>query len=395
MKHQQSIQEMFAKVGVAIPKILLPGRGVKCEKFAVIACDQHSAEPEYWQKVEEIVGDAPSALRLMLPEAWLDRQEESTDKIVETMHSYLENNTFRELDEGLILVHRMTDSGMRKGLMLALDLEQYDFSKNAKTLIRATEDTVVERLPARVAVREKAPLEMPHVMVLIDDRMNLLGSVVEQNKEAYRVVYNFDLMLGGGHLRGRLINRQQDLRDIANALNTLLEQSGDGFLYAMGDGNHSFAAAKLYWDSIKESLTPEQRQHHPARYALAEIVNLYDRGLTVEPIHRLLMGVDPRQVQREIGFDAANPPSLQELQPKLDSWLAEHPQAKLEYIHGEEECRALAAQAPDRLAIIFPPFDRKSIFSVVREKGAFVRKSFSLGSANEKRYYLECRKIVE
>ncbi len=396
MNCPQAIQDLFAKVGARVPRIFLPAKNVEFEKFAVIACDQHSAEPDYWDAVQQLVGDAPSTLELMLPEAWLDRQgAASTDSIAAAMRRYLADDMLADMGEGLILVRRSTDSGIRTGLVLALDLEQYDFAKDAKTLIRATEDTVVERLPARVAVRERASLELPHVMILIDDRRNRLGALLTQREGDYRPVYDFELMLGGGHLTGRMIDRPDDLAEIAETLMALHDESGDGFMYAMGDGNHSFAAAKLHWEQIKPTLAAEQRKAHPARYALAEIVSLYDAGLSVEPIHRLLMGVDPAQVQAEIGFDAAHPESLQLLQPRLDAWLAVHPQATLEYIHGEAECRALAAQSPDRLAIIFPPFDRESIFSIVRESGAFVRKSFSLGSASGKRYYLECRKIVD
>ncbi len=389
----KTLEEQFAKVGVRVPRILLPGAGVDFARFAVIACDQHSAEPDYWQQADELVGDAPSALRMMLPEAWLARQSELTPaRIAGTMRCYLDEGVLRDLGEGFVRVERQTAGGVRRGLIAALDLEQYDYAKDARTMIRATEDTVVERLPARVAVRETAPLEMPHVMVLVDDPGNRLAAAVDGC--VCEPVYDFELMLGGGHLRGGFIRQPQALRAVAGALGALLDASGDGFLYAMGDGNHSFAAAKLYWEQLKPKLTPAQRACHPARFALAEIVNLYEPGLSVEPIHRLLMGVDPAGVQREIGFDAANPPDLQTLQPMLDGWLAGHPEAELEYIHGAQACRALAAQAPDRLAVIFPPFDRQSIFSVVRQKGAFVRKSFSLGSAAEKRYYLECRKIT-
>ncbi|MEG0913475.1 MAG: DUF1015 domain-containing protein [Oscillospiraceae bacterium] len=388
-------KDIFAMVGAKVPRILLPRKGTKYDKFSVIACDQHSADPEYWQSVKDYVGDAPSALNMILPEAWLERQgEQTTDIITNTMRQYLDDGILEDRGECLISVHRTTDCGMRKGLMIALDLEQYDYSKNAKTLIRATEDTVVDRLPARIAVREKAPIEMPHVMVLINDRLNMLEGVIERNKEAYEVAYNFDLMKGGGHIRGRIIDKPQDLLDIAGVLETLYRQSEDGFMYAMGDGNHSFAAAKQRWEKLKPTLSSEQRQNHPARYAMAELVNIYDHGLGIEPIHRLLSGVNAMQVQREIKFDAANPPSLQELQPRLDRWLARHPEATLEYIHGEDECRRLG-EAEGRMAIIFPKFDRESIFSIVREKGAFVRKSFSLGNANGKRYYLECRKIVD
>ena len=389
------VKAAFEKVGACVPHILLPRKGVEYRKFAVIACDQFSAQPEYWEEVRRYVGESPSALHMMLPEAWLDLQgEATTGRIVSCMNRYLSSGVFEDVGEGLVYVRRNTSGGIRKGLVIALDLDEYDYSKTAKSMIRATEDTVVERLPARIAVREKAPLEMPHVLVLLEDKLGLLDDCLERQREGDEVAYNFDLMQDGGHICGRLINKERDLLDIAAVLEKLRENSGDGFLYAMGDGNHSFAAAKARWEALKPTLTEAQRKNHPARYALCELVNLFDHGLTVEPIHRLLIGVDPQEVQRDLDFDAENPPSLQNLQPRLDAWLAEHPQARLEYIHGAEECRRLG-EKPGHLAIVFDGFDRNSLFRVVREKGTFVRKSFSLGSAKEKRYYLECRRIDE
>ena len=179
---------------------------------------------------------------------------------------------------------------------------------------------------------------------------------------------------------------------IADALGALNEQRGDAPLYAVGDGNHSLAAARECWYAQRESIPEEEREGHPLRYALVELVSIYDEGLSFHPIHRLLCNVDPKQVQRELDFDAANPPSLQELQPKLDEWLARHPEAQLDYIHGAEECRKLGDR-PDRLSIVFGSFDRGDFFATIQRDGIFVRKSFSIGSADEKRYYLECRRI--
>ncbi|MEG1773882.1 MAG: DUF1015 family protein, partial [Oscillospiraceae bacterium] len=206
-------------------------------------------------------------------------------------------------------------------------------------------------------------------------------------------LYDFTLMQGGGHSAGWRVDAPRLLEAVAGVLAELKAQSGDGLLYAMGDGNHSFATAKACWDERKLSLSPEERERHPARWALVELVNLYDPALRFEPIHRVLLHVDPRRVQEEIGFDAEHPPSLQTLQPRLDAWLAVHREAELEYIHGARDCRDIAAQAPDRLAIVFPEFDKNSLFEVLRRDGAFARKSFSMGEARDKRYYLECRKI--
>lgn len=389
----QPYQQAFAQVGARVPQILLPASGVDLHRFSVIACDQFTADPAYWEAVEAIVGEAPSALRLMLPEAWLSRQGAGqAARINGTMRRYLENRILADAGETLVYLRRRTSTGVRRGLMIALDLEQYDYSPAAGTMIRATEGTVVERLPARVAVRRDAPLEMPHVMVLIDDRGNRLMDLLEEERPALPCLYDFTLMQGGGHLEGYRVDDPRLLLEIARQLAALRDQ-GDGFLYAMGDGNHSFAAAKACWEELRPALSPEERQTHPARWALAELVSLHDPALGIEPIHRVVMGVDPQQLQRELGFDAACPPDLQQLQPRLDEWLAHHPGASLEYVHGEEECRRLAATSPDRLAIVFGPFDRGALFDTVRSNGCFVRKSFSLGEGRDKRYYLECRRI--
>lgn len=217
-------------------------------------------------------------------------------------------------------------------------------------------------------------------------------SLLEEKRAKLPLLYQFDLMQGGGELSGWQLREEELLLQIAEILGELKQQSGQGFLYAMGDGNHSFAAAKAYWEELKPTLTAEERANHPARYTLVELVNLYDEGLSFEPIHRLLLGVDPLAVQREVGFDAMNPPSLQELQPRLDAWLAAHPKAELEYIHGAEQCRELG-NAPDRLAIVWDEFCRETLFSDVAERGVLCRKSFSMGAARDKRYYLECRRI--
>lgn len=386
-------QAAFAEVGAAVPRILLPRPGTDLHRFSVIACDQFTSAPRYWETVEDIVGDAPSALRLMLPEIWLSQDNGGQiARINRTMRQYLGDRTLVEIGESLVFLRRRTSTGVRRGLLVALDLEQYDYRAGAKTMIRATEGTVVDRLPPRVEIRRGAPLEMPHVMVLIDDRENRLMDTLDARRSSLECLYDFSLMQGGGHLTGYRVDDPRLLLEVAEQLSALREQ-GDGFLYAMGDGNHSFAAAKACWEELKPSLTPAERERHPARWAMAELVSLHDPALAIEPIHRVLYGVDPAAVQREIGFDAACPPDAQVLQPMLDRWLAEHPEAGIDYVHGAEECRRAAQEASDRLAVVFPPFDRSSLFEVVREKGAFVRKSFSLGEGRDKRYYLECRRI--
>lgn len=386
-------KQALTEVGISLPSILLPADGIDLHRFSVIACDQFTAQPEYWQDVEDIVGDACSTLRITLPEVYLSENNDADiNRINTTMRQYLDKRLLVDIGETFVYLRRRTSAGVRQGLVVALDLDQYDYAKDAKSMIRATEGTIVDRLPPRIKIRRGAPLETPHIMVLIDDRENRLMSLLADQKEALECLYDFTLMKGGGHSTGYRVDDPSLLLEIARILKELKMQGGDNFLFAMGDGNHSFAAAKACWEEIKLTLSPEEREKHPARYALAELVNLYDPALKFEPIHRLLYDVDPAAVQRELGFDAANPPDAQVLQPKLDDWLRVHPEAELEYVHGERECRKLGNN-PDRLAIVFPEFDRDSLFEVVRQNGAFVRKSFSMGEARDKRYYLECRKI--
>lgn len=389
------LREKFKSVGANVPHILLPAKGTDYSKYSVIACDQFSAQPEYWQEVKNIVKDAPSALNIILPEAFLSSESpEKINEINSEMKRYIEDGTLCNIGEALVYVERETSAGVRKGLVIALDLECYDYKKNADSLIRATEETVVERLPSRIKIRSGAPLEIPHVMVLINDKLNLLMSSVDALKDGLEKLYDFDLMLGSGNIKGYRLSDEKSLNAVADALLVLKEQAKGGMLYAMGDGNHSFAAAKACWESIKENLSEEERDAHPARYCLVELVNLYDEALKFEPIHRVLFNVDPARLQSEVGFNAANPPSLQELQPKLDVWLKAHPEAEIEYIHGEKDCIELG-DAPNRLSIIFPEFDKASLFDVMLKNGSFVRKSFSMGHAKDKRFYLEAHKIIK
>lgn len=390
----ENIRKSLADVGISIPDILLPSPEVEPEKFSVIACDQFSARPDYWQSVEEMVGDAPSALRITLPEVYLsDNADERIEKINSTMKDYLANGILKSVGEGFVYLRRTTQSGTRRGLVVALDLDQYDYTKGSKSLIRATEATVVERLPARIRIRSGATIESPHIMVLIDDREDKLMKLFDDRYHQLPKLYDFDLMMEGGHSEGYFISDEKDFAAIADALGQLKADSGDGFLYAMGDGNHSLAAAKGCWEQIKSTLSEDQKSTHPARYALVELVNLHDPAMLFEPIHRLFYNVDPEKTKSELGIVGGEEVDLQLLQPKIDEWLKSHPEVELEYIHGAQECLDLAAQSPDRLAVIMPPFDRYSVYDVVRNHGAFVRKSFSIGEANEKRYYLECRVI--
>ncbi|MEG0751361.1 MAG: DUF1015 domain-containing protein [Oscillospiraceae bacterium] len=380
-------------VGLRVPRVLLPSRGISLERFAVIACDQFSSRPEYWDEAERLVGDAPSTLRLILPEARLDSEQSgAAERIGKTAERYLAMSELEDVGETFVYVKRQTVAGVRRGLVAAFDLEQYDCSSGAHSLIRATEGTVASRLPAREKIRAASPLELPHVMVLIDDVQDELFSMLESRSADFAPLYDFELMLGGGHISGARCDDAETHRKIGDIL-AKLRECADGFLFAMGDGNHSFAAAKQYWEKLKPSLSEQARGNHPARFALAELVNIHDSGLSVEPIHRLLCGVNPAAAIEELKINPDCPPPLSELQPLLDKFVSQHEGASLDYIHGADECRELAQKTADRLAVVYSSFERSSIFSEVARSGALPRKSFSLGEAKDKRYYLESRII--
>ena len=398
-------------------EILLPAPQIDPSKWAVVACDQFTAQPEYWKKAEAIVGDAPSALRLILPEAWLAEGEARIPAIHRAMDRCLEEGALvPAVQDGFVLVERVTGAGVRPGLVAALDLEAYDYEKGSKSLIRATEGTVLERVPPRARIRAGAKLELPHVMMLIDDPEDTVIGPLMACREALRPLYDFELMLDGGHLRGWAVEGA-DTQGVFSAIDALNARA-DGLLYAVGDGNHSLAAARRCWLDIREGLTEDERRTHPARYALVELVNLACPALVFEPIHRLLTGVDPEDVIagyraclaqngadegegadviafapcREWRFASRQHP-LRLLQGFLDGYLADHPGAKIDYIHGEAALRALVDR-PDAMGFMPRAFDKAELFDYIRRWGVLPRKTFSMGEANEKRYYMEARRIL-
>ena len=397
--------------------ILLPRQGIAPEKWAVVACDQFTAQPEYWRQADALVGDAPSTLRLILPEAWLGEGEARIPAIHAAMGQYLADGILETaVEDGFVLVERDTPSGTRPGLVVALDLEAYDYDPDSASLIRATEGTVLERVPPRARIRAGATVELPHVMMLIDDPgMTVIEPLLER-RASLRPLYDFELMLGGGHLRGWAVEGEavKGVFDAIDALNA----KADGLLYAVGDGNHSLAAARKCWLELRDSLTPEVRVNHPARFALVELVNLACPALVFEPIHRALFGVDPEALIAEyraylaengadegegddlIAFDGAGREwrfksaqhPLRLLQAFLDGWLARHPGASIDYIHGEDALRQLVCR-PDTLGFMPRAFDKGELFGYIRRFGVLPRKTFSMGEATEKRYYMEARRI--
>lgn len=410
--------------------ILLPKKELDMEKWSVIACDQFTSEPEYWEEVKKFVGDSPSTLDMILPEVYLEQgnREERLKNIEASMNTYLREKVFTEYKDAMIYVERTDSVGnVRAGIVGKIDLEQYDYSKESTSFIRATEATVAERIPARVEIRSNAVVELPHVMLLVDDAEKHVIEPCEQEKEYLSLLYDFDLMMGGGHLCGYLLGKEEKER-IEKALSFLADPKcfSDKYhvkdrpvlLFAVGDGNHSLAAAKAYYEQLKAANPDEDLSEHPARYALVELVNLHSPALQFEAIHRIVTDVDVEDLLSKL--DAAlhikkegegqtfytiyngkkekciiNCPTSKltvgSLQKFLDEYLAQNG-GKIDYIHGEEVVESLAKEK-DSIGFILPDMGKEELFPTVIHDGALPRKTFSMGHAQDKRYYTECRKI--
>ena len=378
-------------IGVLIPDLLLP-ENADARKWACIACDQYTSRPEIWDAIDAEVGAAPSTLRLILPETQLPDAPVRVPEIQKTMEAYARDVLTRRL-HGFVLTARTTPAGCRKGLMLAVDLEQYDYSAGSASRIRATEGTILSRIPPRMQVRRGALLESPHIMLLADDKARTLIEPLYEKLHARAPLYDTELMLDWGHLTGWAVTDPDDLAAAERALLALDQARGDAPLFAVGDGNHSLATAKAVWEELKLSLTPEQRETHPARWALCEVVNLYDESLRFEPIHRLLRGegldaVWRRAAERGVQLDGGD---VRQVQPFLDETL--DPSVQVDYIHGDKETVALG-QKPGQLGLLLQVVGKHELFALVSRYGALPRKSFSMGEADEKRCYLEAKSIV-
>lgn len=409
--------------------ILLPNfENIKGETWAAVACDQFTSEPEYWQKAEALVGDAPSALRLILPEAYLAETETRVPIINKTMRDYLGGLLVEHKNSMIYLERTQSDGKVRRGLIGKIDLEAYDYKKGATSMVRATEGTVAERIPPRVAIRRDAALELPHVMVLIDDEKKMVIEPLAARKSELKGAYDFDLMLGGGHVSAWFLDEDEKAR-VLGALEALSEPAlmrekygvdGAPLVFAVGDGNHSLASAKAAYEEVKASLGAEAASEHPARYALVELVNLHDEALEFEPIYRVLFGVSPSEVIKEleayaeslggkadeqhilcVGEFADREVVVKHPQGQLtvgtlgdfiDGYLKAHGEASVDYIHGIDSTRKLAARE-DAIGFLFDGMEKNQLFKAVICDGALPRKTFSMGHAEDKRYYLECRKI--
>lgn len=395
--------------------IMLPAKE-DMEKWAVIACDQFSSEPEYWARAEKTVGEVPSTLRLIVPEAYLDRVNttDSAREIAGQMETYLRQGVFEKLEASFIYLERtISDGRVRRGLVGKLDLEAYDYSKGAKTPVRASERTIVERLPARIDVRRQAPLELPHIMALIDDKDCRVIEPLGENKSDFRKVYDFTLMEGGGSIKGWQVTGSA-LGKVLDGLNALTKQSDVQII--IGDGNHSLAAAKAYWDEIKTTVSPEARSSHPARFALVELNNVYDPAISFEAIHRVVFNTKPQALLSELEKSVAMDGDgykletvtgdkhgalsigarsignfIEKLETFLDSYV-QHTGCVIDYIHGEDSVEKLSAK-DGAVGFILPAMDKSEFFKTVADGALFPKKSFSIGHAQDKRYYLECREI--
>lgn len=440
--------KIISDIGIQIPQVYLPKPGVDPQKWAVIACDQFTSEPEYWNEVEKIVGDAPSTLRLTFPEVYLEGPggEERIQNIQAAMKKYMDEGILQPHD-GFVYVERQTLHGKtRKGVMLCLDLERYDYNKGSSSLIRATEGTIVDRLPPRIKIREGAQLEFPHILVLIDDPNKTVIEPLTAAKEKFEKLYDFETMLGSGHLAGYAVNADfenqvvEALRGLAKpetfAAKYDVSKDLPVLLFAMGDGNHSLATAKAIWEKIKA----EVGMDHPARYALVEIENVHDEALEFEPIHRVVFGLKkdvfaemksffgenykytpvanraemiklvdgaqgPNQLIGVVGgggqtfgvIEISKPSTnlaVGTIQAFLDPFVKNGGAEKIDYVHGEDVVERLSLQSGN-VGFYLAGMHKNELFKTVILDGALPRKTFSMGEAKEKRFYMEARKITK
>ena len=441
----------FESTAIGIPSVLIPKAGTDLNKWAVIACDQFTSEPEYWQRVKEFVNNEPSTLNLIYPEVYLGEKNPETriTSIREHMRRYLDQGLF-EQQQGFIYVERQAGQKIRKGVMACIDLEQYDFRKGSSSLVRASEGTILERIPPRVKIREGAPLEVPHIMVLIDDPDDTVIGPLTQNKERLEKLYDFELMMDSGHLAGFRVNNPAVENAVIQSLQALAEPGTfekkyglsphtPVLLFAMGDGNHSLATAKSIWEKTKENAQNKTDiLESPLRHALVELVNLHDDALSFEPIHRVLFdlaagrdvlaemeafypgrtrflrspgpeemkgAVDTQQgSSHKIGvitpaefvvMEVANPDSnlpVGTLQNFINVFLKEGGAKEVDYIHGADTILQLGKK-PGSMGFYLPAMNKHDLFKTIILDGATPRKTFSMGEAWEKRFYLEARKL--
>lgn len=424
MNNTDKIKSCFLAADILLPDF----DKVDGTKWAAIACDQFTSEPEYWESAAEIAEGSPSTLNLMIPEVYLSETEERLSKVHNAMDEYLKKVLISHPGSMIYVEREQSDGRVRRGIVGVVDLECYDYTKGSSALIRATEGTVLSRIPPRVKVRRDARIELPHIMMLIDDPDKTVIEPLVEKTDEFSVAYDFDLMLGGGHIKGFFIDRESQ-GEIINALSGIVspeemkKKYGDGelapLLFAVGDGNHSLATAKAAFEEVKER-DGEAAMQSPARYALAEVVNLHDEALDFEPIYRVVFNADTddlassfkkyasalngnAKAQRTVCiYNGMEEEILIErpvqqltvgtLQAFLDEYAVSHPEIEIDYIHDEDSLKALATKE-NAIGFLFDGMGKDELFRTVIFDGALPRKTFSMGHARDKRYYLDCRKI--
>lgn len=428
--------KIYDNIAVAAPNIMLPNKNIDLSKWAVIACDQYTSEPEYWDDVKNEVGENPSTLKITLPEVFLGIENEEQHNarlasIKKNIETYMSDNIWEELPDGFIVLDRATSlHPSRKGLMIAVDLEQYSYEVGNKERIRATEGTVISRIPPRVKIRANSPVELPHIMLLIDDPEGLVIESAWEKAVSANMTPCYDTKLHGksGAIKGFFIENDSDIaKNIIDGFNKILAKSSDGMLFAVGDGNHSLASAKAHWENVKATLTDDElKKTHSARFALAEVVNIHDKGLDFEPIHRVVFGVKLEELmdemkkrigeenvlfgedikedgQKIILTDGAKKVTATVTKPLhtlavgtiqnvIDAMIKENSSIEVDYIHGEDSVMKLSNE--NNTGVILPDISKNAFFKTIETDGVFPRKTFSMGEAFEKRFYLETKKIT-
>ncbi len=420
-------------------EILLPAQETDLGLWATLACDQFTSQPEYWKKAEQLVGEAPSTLKMVLPEVYLEENDvENRINSIHTAMDEYEKTILTQKVEGFIYIERTCQSGqVRQGLLGNIDLEDYSFEKGATVRIRPSENTVVDRIPPRLAVRRQAGLEAPHILMLLDDDKKSVIEPVGGYKNRLPQLYDQELMLGGGRIQGWAVTNPDDISEITKAITALessekfhnkygTTQDSACFVFAVGDGNHSLATAKAAWEEIKADLSPEQQKNHPARFCLVELENVQSPAIEIEPIHRVVFEADAPCLLHSFALfastvgakicrtncvdggqsitivgdegrvdlciqNAPSPLAAGTVEAFLTYYEEDHPEMRVDYVHGEKAVEDLVANGA--VGILLPPFEKSDLFRGVALGGVLPKKTFSMGHAEEKRYYLECRKI--
>lgn len=408
--------------------ILIP-KNTDLKKWSVVACDQYTSEPDYWNEVKDNVGDSPSALNIIYPEAFLSEGDGRITVINKNIDEYISSGVFEEYKNSLVFVERLQRNGKaRYGIIGTVDLEHYNYNKGSESLIRATEGTVLERIPPRVKIRENAALEMPHILMLIDDDKRTVIEPLKEKADSFEKLYDFDLQMNSGHLKGYLID-SETTDGVLSAIEKLGEREAfvDKYKtdkatlqFAVGDGNHSLATAKACWENLKGSLSDAEKAVHPARFALVELMNVHDDTLEFEAIHRVVTDVDADKLLKDLFeyypgasyennggqmftvclggvkknvyiADAPSQLAVGTLGKFLDEYL-ENNCGEVDYIHGEDVVEKLSG-AENSIGFILPSMKKSELFETVIHDGALPRKTFSMGEAHDKKFYLECKKI--